>query len=45
MIELEKCVKDNGCIIIILDGHVSLMREEDQKYFIGWMKKNKPELI
>jgi hypothetical protein len=44
MIEITKCVR-NDCIMINLDNHVSLMREEEQKYFITWMKKNKPELI
>jgi hypothetical protein len=44
MIEITKCV-NKGCIMINLDCHVSLMTEEEQKYFIGWMKKEKPELM
>lgn len=44
MIEITKCIKNDG-IMISLDSHVSLMSEEEQKYFIEWMKKNKPELM
>ncbi len=44
MIELQKCVKNN-CVIITLDGHVSLMTEEEQKFFVDWIKKEKPELL
>jgi hypothetical protein len=44
MIALQKCKKD-GCIVVTLDGHTSLMSEEEQKYFIGWIKKEKPELM
>jgi len=45
MICIDKCVKDPTCIIVTLDGHMSLMSEEEQKYFINWMKKEKPELM
>jgi hypothetical protein len=45
MIELQKCIKNEGCIMITLDGHVSLMTEEEQKHFIDWIKKNKTEMI
>jgi hypothetical protein len=34
MIELQKCIKNEGCIMITLDCHVSLMTEEEQKHFI-----------
>jgi len=44
MIEITKCV-NKECIILNLDCRVSLMTEEEQKYFIRWMKKNKPELM
>ena len=45
MIRIDKCVKDPSCIVLSLDGFVSIMVEEDQKYFIDWMKKEKKELI
>lgn len=45
MIRIDKCVKDPTCIMFTLDGFVSLVTEEDQKYFIDWMKENKPELM
>lgn len=44
MIAIQKCQKDR-CIVITLDGHTSLMSEEEQKYFVDWMKKNKKELL
>lgn len=42
MIEITKCIKNDGCILVNIDGHISLMSEEDQKYFIDWIKKEKP---
>lgn len=45
MIEITKCIKNDGCILVNIDGHISLMSEEDQKYFIDWVKKNRKELI
>jgi hypothetical protein len=45
MIRIDKCVKTPDCIVITLGNHLSLMTEEDQIYFIGWMKENKPELL
>jgi len=45
MIRLDKCAKDNTCVVLTLEGFVSLVTEEDQKYFIDWMKENKPELF
>jgi hypothetical protein len=45
MIEITKCIKNDGCILVNIDGHISLMSEEDQKYFIDWIKKEKPEMM
>jgi len=45
MIAIQKCIKNEGCIMLTLDGHISLMTEEDQKYFIDWVKRNKKELM
>lgn len=45
MIRLDKCKKDPTCVMLTLNGFVSLMTEEDQKIFLDWMKENKPELI
>jgi len=45
MIELQKCIKNEGCVMLTIDGHISLMTEEDQKYFVDWIKKHKKELM
>jgi hypothetical protein len=45
MIVIERCVNNKGCVMITLNGHVSPMTEEEQTYFINWMRKNKPELL
>jgi hypothetical protein len=45
MIRIDKCVKDPTCIVVGLDGFMSIMSEEDQIYFINWMRKEKPELV
>ena len=45
MIRLDKCVKDPTCIVVSFDGFMSIMTEEDQIFFIDWMKKEKPDLI
>lgn len=45
MIRLDKCANSPGCVAITLPGFVSILTEEDQKYFIDWMKKEKPELM
>jgi hypothetical protein len=45
MIRLDKCSSDPTCVAITLPGFVSILTEEDQKYFIEWMKKEKPELV
>jgi hypothetical protein len=42
---ITKCVHNKGFIILNLDNHISVMSEEEQKYFINWMKKEKPELM
>jgi hypothetical protein len=45
MIRLDKCTNSPGCVAITLPGFVTILTEEDQKYFIDWMKKEKPELM
>jgi hypothetical protein len=45
MIRLDKCTNSPDCVAITLPGFVTIMTEEDQKYFINWMKKEKPELM
>lgn len=45
MIRIDKCVKNPTCIMLTLDGFVGLVTEEDQKFFIDWLKEHKPELI
>ena len=45
MIRIDKCVKDPTCIMLTLEGFVTIVTEEDQKIFIDWFKKEKPELI
>jgi hypothetical protein len=45
MIRIDKCVKTPDCIVITHDCHLSVMTEEDQIYFINWMKKEKSELM
>ena len=45
MICIDKCVKDPTCVVISFNGFMSIMTEEDQIYFIDWMKKEKPELV
>ena len=45
MIRIDKCVKDPTCVMLTLNGFVSLMTEEDQKIFLDWRKANKPELF
>ncbi len=42
---ITNCVHNKGFIILNLDNHISVMSEEEQKYFINWMKKEKPELM
>lgn len=45
MIELQKCIKNKECVMLTLDGHISIVTEEDQKYFVDWIKKEKPEMF
>ena len=44
MIDIQKCSKSD-CIMVSLSNHVSLVTIEEQKYFIEWMRKEKPELF
>jgi hypothetical protein len=45
MIRIDKCVKDPTCVVVSFDGFMNIMTEEDQIYFINWMKKEKPGLV
>ena len=45
MIRLDKCSGDPTCAALTLPGFVSIITEEDQKYFVNWIKENKPELM